>query len=143
MTIALKLIAFLVGLALLAATAHVTIESAGGYGTPHAVLTMAIAAGVGIGALAIGGAFAAERKAVAWWLVAAIIAGELYGGDMTAERLITGREAQQAPLRLAQEAFARPASASRRPRTPSRRLRLTSPVCKPLWPRNRPPTLPQ
>ena len=68
---------------------------------------MAIAAGVGIGALAIGGAFAAERKAVAWWLVAAIIAGELYGGYMTAERLITGREAQQAPLRLAQEAFAR------------------------------------
>ena len=41
MTAALKLIAFIVGLALLAATAHVTIESTGGYGTPHAVLTMA------------------------------------------------------------------------------------------------------
>jgi hypothetical protein len=106
-TFALKPIAFLVGLALLAAAAHVTIESTGGYGTPHAVLTMAIAAGVGIGALAIGGAFAAERQAVGWWLVAAIVAGELYGGYITAERLIAGREAQQAPLRLAQEAFAR------------------------------------
>ena len=48
---ALRATAFVVGLALLGATAHVTIAHTGGYGTPHSVLTIAIAAGVGIGAL--------------------------------------------------------------------------------------------
>jgi hypothetical protein len=45
----LRGIAFAAGLALLAATAHTTIGATGGYAGPHAVLTLAIAAGVGIG----------------------------------------------------------------------------------------------
>lgn len=102
---ALRAVAFIVGLALLAATAHVTIAHSGGYGTPHSVLTFAIAAGVGVGALCIGAAWAVRRKGVARWLVAAILAGEAFGFLMTAERLVTGRDALQAPLRAAQEAF--------------------------------------
>lgn len=96
-------IAFVVGLGLLAATGHVTISHTGGYTTPHAILTLAIAAGVGIGALAIGAAWAARRRGVARWLVIAILAGEAFGFLSTAERLVVGREASQAPLRVAHE----------------------------------------
>jgi hypothetical protein len=39
-------IAILAGVTILAAAAHVTIEHTGGYSTPHAILTMAIAGGV-------------------------------------------------------------------------------------------------
>jgi hypothetical protein len=100
----LKPVAFVVGVALLGATAHVTVSHTGGYGSPHAVLTLAIAAGVGIGALCIGAAWA-DRKGVAAWLAIAIIAGEFFGLLSTGERLIVAREALQAPLRAAQEAF--------------------------------------
>lgn len=107
MKIALKVVAFIVGLALLGATAHVTIAHTGGYGTPHSVLTLAIAGGIGIGALCIGAAWADGRAAVAAWLIVAILAGEGFGFLMTADRLIVGREAQQVPLRVAQEAYAK------------------------------------
>lgn len=103
--IVLRPVAFVVGVALLGATAHVTISHTGGYETPHAVLTLAIAAGVGIGALCIGAAWASERAGVAAWLVMAILAGEAFGFLSTAERLVVGREALQAPLRVAQQHF--------------------------------------
>ena len=102
---ALRATAFVVGLALLGATAHMTIAHTGGYGTPHSVLTIAVAAGVGMGALCIGAAWAARRKAVARWLVAAIVAGEAFGFLMSGERLVTARDAMQAPIYAAQEAF--------------------------------------
>jgi hypothetical protein len=97
-------IALGVGLTLLAATAHVTIMATGGYLHAHAVLTLAIAAGVGSGALAIGSAWASDRKALAVWLVIAILAGEAYGFVSTAERLVVARESAQAPLRAAGDA---------------------------------------
>jgi len=99
---ALRGITFLVGLALLAATAHVTISATCGYTGPQAILIIAIALGVGVGALAIGSAWSAGRTILAFWLMAAILAGEAFGFMMTAERLITGRETQQAPLRDAE-----------------------------------------
>jgi hypothetical protein len=102
---ALKPAAFIVGVALLGATAHVTIHHTGGYGSAHAILTLAIAAGVGIGALCVGAAWASQRAGVATWLVMAILAGEAFGFLSTAERLVVAREAMQAPLRVAQEAF--------------------------------------
>jgi hypothetical protein len=102
---ALKASAFVVGIGLLGATAHVTIHHTGGYSSAHAALTLAIAAGVGVGALCIGAAWAAQRKGLATWLVIAICAGEAFGFLSTAERLVAAREALQAPLRMAQEAF--------------------------------------
>ena len=59
---ALRATAFVVGLALLGATAHITIAHTGGYGTPHSVLTIAVAAGVGIAALCIGAAWAHDAR---------------------------------------------------------------------------------
>src|SRR5262245_6359069 len=92
-----------VGFALLAATAHTTIQATGGYSGAHAVLTLAIAAGVATAALAIGGAWATRRRGLAAWLIATVIAGELFGLVMTAERIIDSREAAQAPLLAAGE----------------------------------------
>ena len=62
------MLASVAGIALLGATAHVTIMSTGGYNSSHAVLTIAIAAGVGVAALCIGAAWSGNRKAVAGWL---------------------------------------------------------------------------
>ena len=101
---ALRGIAFVVGLALLAATAHATISATGGYGTAHSWVTIAIAFGVAVSALAIGASWAHRRKALAVWLGLAIVAGEAFGLLMTAERLVTAREDAQAPLRRAQQA---------------------------------------
>lgn len=100
---ALRVVAFGVGLGLLSATAHVTITYAGGYTAPQAILTLAIALGVGVAALAIGAAWWSGRSALAGWLLAAIVAGEAFGFIMTSERLIAGRETSQAPIRAAQE----------------------------------------
>ena len=95
-----RIAAALAGVALLCATAHVTIEQTGGYGTPHALLTMAIAYGIGIGALCIGVAWSGRRKALAGWLVAAILAGEAFELLSVAKKVIVvdaaAREADQA-----------------------------------------------
>jgi hypothetical protein len=74
-------------------------DATGGYDTPHAVLTLAIAAGVGVGALCIGAAWEARRYGLALAIITAVVAGEVYGFVLTAERLITAREQAQAPLR--------------------------------------------
>jgi hypothetical protein len=95
----LRVAAALAGVALLAATAHVTILSTGGYRTPHAVLTLAISAGVGVGALCIGVAWEARRRSLAVGIALALIAGEAFGLIATADRLVAAREASQAPLR--------------------------------------------
>jgi hypothetical protein len=101
---ALRAIAFVVGVALLAATAHATIAAGGGYEGAHAIVIMAVAAGVAISALVIGSAWA-DRRGLALWLIVAIIAGEAFGFLSTAERLIAGREAQQVPLRTQAVAY--------------------------------------
>lgn len=106
---ALRRVTFAVGLALLAATAHVTITATGGYTQPGAILILCIALGGGVGALAIGSAWADGRRRVASWIVAAIVCGELFGMILTAERLVVGREAQQAPLRDAEATHAKAA----------------------------------
>lgn len=95
----LRGVAFAAGLSLLTATAHTTIAATGGYAGSHAVLTLMIAVGVGVGALVIG---AACRRGLAYWLLAAMLAGESFGFLMTADRLIEAREARQAPLRDAE-----------------------------------------
>lgn len=95
---ALRGVALVVGLAILGATAHVTIAHTGGYGSAAAVLVLAVAGGVGIAALVIGAASAAGRRALARFLVVTIIAGEAFGFLSTAERIVASRDAAQAPL---------------------------------------------
>jgi hypothetical protein len=107
---ALRGAAFAVGVVLLLATAHATISATGGYSSAHSFVTLAIAAGVCVSALAIGSAWG-ERPLLAGWLVVAILAGEAFGFLSTAERLVAGREAAQVPLKAAADAYAK---ASRR-----------------------------
>jgi hypothetical protein len=102
-----RAIALAVGMLILAAVAHVTIQSTGGYGTPHSWLTIAVAAGVATGSVFSGMAWSDRRHALAVLLVVAIVAGEGYGLIATAERLIAAREAAQAPLRQLAEDRAR------------------------------------
>jgi len=96
---------FTAGAFILLAAAHVLIIHSGGYGTPSAILTMAIAAGVICTALIVGAAWAAERRALAVLLAVFVVAGEAYGLLGTAERLVAQREGAQAPARAAQTAF--------------------------------------
>jgi hypothetical protein len=123
----LRVAAALAGVLIVGATAHVTIIATGGYSTPHAVLTMAIAAGVSVGALCIGAAWSGERRPLAVWLALAIVAGEAFGFLSTAERLIVSREAAQAPLRQATEAHAEASERVRNAETVVARLPVTSP----------------
>ena len=105
----LRGISLVVGVGLLGATAHATIAATGGYGSAHSFVTLAIAAGVAVAALVIGAAWSGERCGLAVWLLIAIIAGEAFGLLATAERLVVSREAAQAPLQDAAEAYARTA----------------------------------
>jgi hypothetical protein len=92
----------IVGLGVLGAAAHVTIVSGGGYGSAHAVLTLAVAAGVGVGAAIMGAVWAQGRRWLACALMVALLCGEIFGLAQTAERLIAQREVTQAPAREAE-----------------------------------------
>jgi hypothetical protein len=104
-----RAIAITLGVLLLAAGAHVTIEATGGYGTPHSYVTMAVAAGVAGGSIFGGMAYAAGRHLLTASFVACIIAGELFGFLQSANRLVAGTEATQAPLREHAEAYSKAA----------------------------------
>jgi len=99
-----KILAILVGAVILFTTAHVSILATGGYGGPHAYITLGIAAGVAVASIAVGRAWAEKRRALAIFLVVAIAAGEVFALLSTAERLTAAREASQSPLRQALEA---------------------------------------
>jgi len=94
-----RAIAIAVGMLILAAMAHVTIASTGGYGLAHSRVTIGVATGVAAGSVFSGMAWSEGRRKLAVLLVLAIVSGEAYGLIGTAERLIVGREAAQAPLR--------------------------------------------
>ena len=95
----LRALAIAVGLVLLAATAHIAIAQSGGYGTPHSFIVLAVAAGVGVGALTIGVAWSERRRGLAFAILVALLCGEAWGLLATGERIIAGREQIQAPLR--------------------------------------------
>ena len=99
----LKAGSIIVGLGILAASAHVNIAFTGGYGTPHAILTIAVSSGLGIGALALGTAWREGRRALALLLCGTLIAGEAFALLSTAERLVKHREDAQSPLRSVEE----------------------------------------
>jgi hypothetical protein len=96
---AIRSIAFLGGLVLLGAVAHVTIMSTGGYGQTGAPLVLALAAGVALGAFVIG----RSRRLLALALFVALVAGEGYGLMRTADMYVANREVQQAPIHEAGE----------------------------------------
>lgn len=100
----LHLIAGVVGLGVLAAMTHTNIIASGGYEATGAPLLMALAAGLAIGAIAIGLAFDHGRKVIGSLLIAALVAGELFMLQQTAERTLVHRDQQAAPIRAASDA---------------------------------------
>ena len=127
----LRAVAVMAGLILLAAMAHVSVVSNGGYGTTQAVMTVSSAAGVAIGALVIGRTSSDRRYALAFGIAACLACGEAFGLLGAAERLVAQREATQAPAR---EASALRAAAAERVRlaelalasVPTSSVRLTT-----------------
>lgn len=94
-----RFVAIAVGALLLAAVTHVTVLSTGGYGTPHSFVAIAVAAGVGAGSVFCGMAWSQRRFVLCFGLAASVICGEAFGLFQTAQRLVAGSEATQAPLR--------------------------------------------
>ena len=97
----LRILAVVTGLMLLGGTAHVTVLASGGYHNPHAVLVLAIAAGVGVGALCIGTAVMQGCLIIAILIGVTLICGEAYGLLQTGERIIAARDRAQTPAREA------------------------------------------
>lgn len=95
----LRAVAFLVGVGLLGAAAHINILAGGGYADPQAIAVLAIAASVAVSAIVIGAAWGERRRWLAGLLLITLTAGEAYNLNATAERVIAGREVKQAPLR--------------------------------------------
>src|SRR5690349_1840629 len=105
----LKIVAAIVGVGILVATAHLTISKTSGYRDAHAALVLAIAAGVGIGSLSLGHAWSDRRWLLAILLGGAMISGELFGLLQTGDRITAEREARQAPAREKMEAHVKAA----------------------------------
>jgi hypothetical protein len=97
--IGVRVLAGVVGLAILAFVVHAAIMASGGYGTPAAPLMMALGAGLAAGALAVGVAWDEGRRALGLCLLVALLAGEAWALLQTGERTISHRDQQQAPLR--------------------------------------------
>lgn len=97
----MKLLSIIVGLGILFGVAHITILRTGGYADPHAVLVLAIAAGVGLGSVATGLAWREHRRPLAVFIAGAMLAGEMFGIIQTGERILMERESVQAPIRAA------------------------------------------
>ncbi len=124
-----RAICFLTGVAILGLTVNATIAVNGGYTVPQNLVLVGIAAGLAIGAIAVGNAWAHKRRAIALGLIVCLIAGELLVLIMTAERVATAQEKQQAPARalvdqrrMAEKRFADAQDALRNAPTTSTRL---------------------
>jgi hypothetical protein len=91
---ALRGIAALAGLGILAAVAHVTIVATGGYADANAPITIALACGVAVGAPIAG----LGSRGLAIFLIAALIAGELYGFLAMATWHVSHIETQATPV---------------------------------------------
>jgi hypothetical protein len=91
--------AALVGLAIIGCVAHAAVVSAGGYVAPGTPLLLALAAGLAVGAVAVGAAWRDGRHAIAALIGVALFAGEAYALLLTSERVLEAREGKQAPLR--------------------------------------------
>jgi hypothetical protein len=101
--------AVVAGVLVIAATAHVGITATGGYAEIGAPLKLAVAVGLVVGSVCVGLAWRERRWIIVGCLVLTLLAGEAFQVIMTAERIVTGREAQQAKLRDADAVHAKAA----------------------------------
>ena len=115
----IRALAFIVGLGILAAVAHVTIISTGGYGQPMAAMVIALACGVAIGAVAIGIAVSHGRRTLAALLTIALLAGEGFGLLRTADMLVTAARRSRLPCAKLPRCTPRPKLDLQQPRNPT------------------------
>src|SRR5262249_11562637 len=104
MIAAVRVVATLVGAAILTAVAHVNIRAAG---TPFCYIAISVGTGVVTASIVIGLSIDTDRARLVVALICTIVAGEAFNLIVTSERLIEQREAEQAPLRGAQEKHAK------------------------------------
>ena len=102
--IILRGFAILVGMAIIAAMAHVVTMMAGGYEATIAPLIWAAAAGLCLGSICVGVAFSEGRWVLAIVLFLALGAGEGDAILQTSEATIAARDAVVAPIRDADRA---------------------------------------
>ena len=94
----LRILAGVVGAAIIGSVVHSTIIANGGYGAPTAPLLMTVGSGLVIGAAVIGRCWSQGRQLMASLLAGALLAGEAYQLLITAERTVVMRDARQAPM---------------------------------------------
>lgn len=97
--ILVKVLAFLAGVAIIGCVSHYAIAAIGGYKAAGAPLLIALAAGLIVGAIAIGTAWRSDRRALAAFTALALFCGESYALLNTSERTLEQREARLAPVR--------------------------------------------
>jgi hypothetical protein len=78
MAIAVRVLAGIVGLAILSLIVHAGIMASGGYATPGAPPMMALGAGLAVGAPTVGVAWWEGRRALGVCLIIALVAGEAW-----------------------------------------------------------------
>jgi len=91
------------GTGIVGCVAYAAVMASGGFGTTGAPLVIALAIGLIVGSICIGVAWHQQRRSLAFLLALALLAGEAWSLLLTAERTITSREQQQAPLREQQD----------------------------------------
>jgi hypothetical protein len=91
----------LAGAAVLAAVAHVTIMSTGGYGDTNAVITLALVGAVIVGSYVIG----RSSGVIAVCVVVALLCAEAFGFFATAKWHMTHSQQEGAPVREAMDRY--------------------------------------
>ncbi len=94
----LRLLCFVAGLCALAALAHKTIVSGDGYASPDAYVTIAAAGLVVALAVAVGHVWRNGHYIIAFGMMIALIAGDVYQFGRTVDQEMQRRAAAQAPL---------------------------------------------
>lgn len=92
------------GLGILASVAHITVSKTGGWGGDNALQIATLAACVGLGAIFGGLALSIRSRGFAAVVFSLVLVAEVFGLGMTAERIVSSREAAAVPLRQAVEA---------------------------------------
>src|SRR5947209_7163882 len=95
----IRILAFIVGIGLVAAAAYGNVMSSGGFGTPASYYTLAMSAGIVIGAIVVGHSIVQRRLLLACFLAIGMLAGEAFNFLATADRVILAAENVQAPLK--------------------------------------------
>lgn len=106
MSMGTRILFLLCGIGIIAASTHVVVMATGGYDAPHAPLSIAIGCGVVMAAIGIGHASGEHRRWLALLLGLSLVAGEAYNVVAAFERVISAREATQAPARAGRQAQA-------------------------------------